>query len=509
MTSTKGTRWLPLAAVAVLVVVLAASGIIPVWPGLLHLVALPPLDQFADLRLLLVRTASWPQFLILLAVVSAVRVILMAWLLGGLDARRLRFAAVFYAVAFGPVLLATLGDATAYATLYSRAFWPAVALVGLLVLILGSVPWQGGVTLRGAMARAWRRGLRIEVMVPYCAAVLALGALADRAPALTVLLVPASAAATGLTVWAMDRAPLTRPVTAFVAVLVAVTVASVVFVQTRRYDDPEPGSRQAGSLFIMSGINSRSGQGSIHRADVHRLGYECDQVYYFSYAGPGDGQPQRDSTCPIRSGVPYEPADTQRPVEEQVALFAEQTANLQRPLIVAAHSHAAWIAWEAVATGRARVDVLVLVGVFPETPLGFPPPDVDRRGRVFGDLLRWAAPATDIVFFPFDPDTPAARQLLGTAGSAQAILGEPLPGEVRVLSITSAADLPLMPHGWRLDVERNGCPVRAAHSSLPTSAAFDDEVIRFLDHRDSPPCPMWRDWGAVVMQAFGVPPSVS
>ena len=509
MTSTKWTRWSPLAAAAVLVVVLAASGIIPVWPGLLHLVALPPLDQFADLRLLLVRTASWPQFLMLLAVVSAARVMLMAWLLGGLDARRLRFAAVFYATAFGPVLLATLGDATAYATLYSRAFWPAVALVGLLVLILGPVPWQGGVTLRGAMARVWRRGLRIEVMAPYCAAVLGLGALADRAPAVTVLLVPISAAATGLTVWAMDRAPLTRPVTALAAVLVALSVMSVVFVQTRRYDDPEPGSRQAGSLFIMSGINSRSGQGSIHRADVHRLGYECDQVYYFSYAGPGDGQPQRDSTCPIRSGAPYEPADTQRPVEEQVAVFAEQTANLQRPLIVAAHSHAAWIAWEAVATGRARVDVLVLVGVFPETPLGFPPPDVDRRGRVFGDLLRWAAPATDIVFFHFDPDTPAARQLLGTAGSAQAILGEPLPGDVRVLSITSAADLPLMPHGWRLDVARNGCPVRAEHSSLPTSAAFDDEVIRFLDRRDPPPCPMWRDWGAVVMQAFGVPPSVS
>ncbi len=52
-------------------------------------------------------------------------------------------------------------------------------------------------------------------------------------------------------------------------------------------------------------------------------------------------------------------------------MFAEQTANLQRPLIVAAHSHAAWIAWEAVATSRARVDVLVLVGVFPETRSAF------------------------------------------------------------------------------------------------------------------------------------------
>ena len=496
-----------MAAAAVLVVVLALGRVVPVWPGLLHLVALPPLDQFADLRLLLVRTDSWPQFLVLLAVVSAVRILLMAWMLGGLDSRRIRFATAFYATAFGPVLLASCADATAYAMLYSRAFWPAVALVAVVVWILGPVPWQGGAGLRAAMGRAWRRGLRIEVMVPYCAAILALGALADRVPALTVLLVPVSAAATGLTVWAMDRAPLRRPVAALAAVLVASTVVSVAFVPTRAYDYPEPGPRQAGSLLVMSGIDSRSGEGTMYRADVQRLGYECEQVYYFSYAGTGGGQPRRNAGCPIRTGAPYEPADTQRPVGEQVALFAEQAANLQRPLTVAAHSHAGWIAWEAVAAGRARVDVLILVGVFPETPLGFPPPDVERPGRVFGDLLRWAVPAIEVAFFPFDPDTPVARQLLGEAGSAQAVLGETLPEEVRVLSVASVADLPLMPHGWRLDVERNGCPVRAAHSSLPVSAAFDDEVIRFLNHRDPLPCPAWRDWGAVVMRALGVPPS--
>ncbi|WP_257890728.1 hypothetical protein [Rhodococcus sp. USK10] len=503
----RGARWWPLAAAAMLVVVLAVCGVVPVWPGQLHLVALPPLDQFADLRLLLVRTDSWSQFLVLLAVVSAVRIMLMAWLLGGLDTRRIRFATAFYATAFGPVLLASCADATAYAMLYSRAFWPAVALVAVLVWILGPVPWQGDAGLRAAMGRTWRRGLRVEVMVPYCAAILALGALAERVPALTVLLVPVSAAATGLTVWAMGRAPLRRPAAALAAVLVASTVVSVIFVRTRAYDDPEPGPRQAGSLLVMAGIDSRSGEGTMHRADVQRLGYECEQVYYFSYAGTGGGQPRRDATCPIRTGAPYEPADTHRPVEEQVALFAEQAANLQRPLTVAAHSHAGWIAWESVATRRAQVDVLILVGVFPDTPLGFPPPQVDRPGRVFGDLLRWAVPAIEFAFFPFDPDTPAARQLLGDAGSAQAVLGETLPEGVRVLSIASAADLPLMPHGRRLDVERNGCPVRAAHSSLPTSAAFDDEVIRFLNHRDPVPCPAWRDWGAVVIQAFGVSPA--
>ncbi|MDO2381561.1 hypothetical protein Q2298_24715, partial [Rhodococcus electrodiphilus] len=454
-------RWWPLAAAAALVVLLAVTNAVPTWPGLIHLVALPPLDQFADLRLVLSRAPSWPVFLMLLAAVSAARVALMAWLLGGLDARRLRFAALFYAVAFGPVLLAAFADATAYAVLYSRLFWPAVALVGVLVLTLGPVPWQGTVRLREALALTRRRGLRVEVTLPYCAVVLALGALAERVPVLTVPLVPVSAVTTGLAIRAMHRPALRRPgaaVSAFVAALVAVSIA---FVATRGYDEPEPGPPQPGSLLILSGINSASGRGAIHATDVHRLGYRCEQVYYFSYAGPGDGQPQRDATCPIRTGAPYGPSDTQRPFQEQVDLFVEQASGLPRPLVVAAHSHAVWVVWEAVATGRADVDALLLVGPFPSTPTGYPPPGVNAPGRVFADLLRLAAPATDLVRFHFDPETPAARDLLGTAGAAESVLARPLPGAVRASSLPSATDLPLMPDGRELDVERNECPATA------------------------------------------------
>lgn len=498
-------RWWPLAAAAALVVLLAVTNAVPTWPGLIHLVALPPLDQFADLRLVLSRAPSWPVFLMLLAAVSAARVALMAWLLGGLDARRLRFAALFYAVAFGPVLLAAFADATAYAVLYSRLFWPAVALVGVLVLTLGPVPWQGTVRLREALALTRRRGLRVEVTLPYCAVVLALGALAERVPVLTVPLVPVSAVTTGLAIRAMHRPALRRPgaaVSAFVAALVAVSIA---FVATRGYDEPEPGPPQPGSLLILSGINSASGRGAIHATDVHRLGYRCEQVYYFSYAGPGDGQPQRDATCPIRTGAPYGPSDTQRPFQEQVDLFVEQASGLPRPLVVAAHSHAVWVVWEAVATGRADVDALLLVGPFPSTPTGYPPPGVNAPGRVFADLLHLAAPATDLVRFHFDPETPAARDLLGTAGAAESVLARPLPGAVRASSLPSATDLPLMPDGRELDVERNECPARVAHPYLPKSAAFEDAAIRFLNGRPPPPCPPWRDWGAVLVRPFGVP----
>ncbi|MBH0122957.1 hypothetical protein I0Q12_27065 [Rhodococcus sp. CX] len=498
------TRWWPLAATAAFVVLLAATGAIPTWPGLIHLVALPPLDQFTDLRLLLSRASSWPVFLALLAVVTAVRVVLMAWLLGGLDARRLRFAALFYAVAFGPVLVAAFADAVAYAVLYSRLFWPAVALVGVLVFTLGAVPWQGRPRLREAVALTWRRGLRVEVMLPYCAVVLALGAVADRIPGLTVPLVPVSAVATGLTIVMMDRPASRRPGAALTALVAVLTAVSIVFVATRGYDEPEPGPPQPGSLLIVAGINSASGRSVIHATDVHRLGYRCEQVYYFSYAGPGNGQPQEDATCPIRTGAPYGPIDTERPFREQVDLFVEQASALPRPLVVAAHSHAVWVVWEAVATGRVDVDALLLAGAFPSTPTGYPPPHVNDPGRVLGDLLRVAASSAGLAGFHFDPDSPAARDLLGTLGTAESILAQQLPPSVRAMSLPSAADLPLMAD-HRLNVERNECPARVAHPNLPASAAFEDATIRFLNGRTPPPCPPWRDWGAVAFRPFGMP----
>lgn len=65
---------LPLAVVAVVVTVLAAMNVLPPWPGLPHLVALPPVDLFADLRVLLTQATSGSAFVLLLALVLTVRV---------------------------------------------------------------------------------------------------------------------------------------------------------------------------------------------------------------------------------------------------------------------------------------------------------------------------------------------------------------------------------------------------------------------------------------------------
>jgi hypothetical protein len=497
------TRWWPLAASALLVVILAATGVIPTWPGLVHLVAFPPLDVYADLRVLLVLTESWPQFLVLLAITAACRIALLAWLMGGIH--RWRLAAAFYAVIVAPTALAAFSSTASYAVLYSRIFWPAAALIAVMVLLFGPVPWQGADTLRSSIALAWRRGLRLEVMFPYCIAILALGTFADAAPGTTLALVPVSALATGVAVRMMGRPPVTRPILALGTTVAVLAVSGMAFVATRSYETPDPGPRQAGSLLILAGINSKSGRGAIHATDIHRIGYSCDQVYYFSYAGPGDGQPQHDATCPIRTGAPYGRDDTQVSFTQQVDLFVEQAEPLPRPLTVAAHSHAAWVVWEAAATDKVVVDTLMLVGPFASTPLGYPPAGVRAPGAVVGDLLRWAAPITDLVDFNFDPDTPAARDLLATAGAADAIFARALPEQTRALAFTSTTDLPLMPDGWQLNVERNACPARVAHPYLPRSPQFEDAAIRFLNHWPRLSCPAWRDWGAVLMHAFGPP----
>lgn len=513
-------RLWPLAGVAAVIVLLAATGVLPQWSGLAHLVALPPLDMYADLRLLLTRTTSVPAFVALLLGVTAVRITVLALLLGGLSRDRLRFAALFYTAAFPLLLLAATIDFASYAVLYSRLFWPAVAVVAVVVLVAAPAPWQQPpavappgspppLRLRHGLGRSLRRGLRLEVMIPYAVVVIGLGALGDLAGGwVTVVLVPASALATAAAISLLARPVVGRPLRRLAAAGLVAVVAGAAFVVTRTVEPAPPAEARPGSLFIMSGINSSSGSGSIFEADVAALGYGCDQVFYFSYAGTGDGAPQGDATCPIRTGAPYDPADTLRPVAEQVDLFAAQVRDLPGPVVVAGHSLAAWIAWQAVATGRApQVDVLVLVGPFPDSPVGFPPSGQDGTGRVAGDLLRLLAPLAEEADFHFQPDAPAARELLATPNTASEVFGRPLPERVRTLSLTSATDLPLMPSGWRLPVDRNACPVREAHPYLPETPAFYHEVNRFLDGQPPLPCPPWRDWGAPMARPFGVPPA--
>jgi hypothetical protein len=498
--------WAVVAGLAVTVVALAAVGVLPRWPGLPHLVALPPLDLFADLRWLLTRSASLPGFLAGLVAVVAVRIVVLALLLGGLTRARVGFAARFYGSALVPALLAAQLNFSAHAALYSRLFWPAVTITGITCAVLAAAPWTGRASLRDAVRAAWAGGLRLWALAAYGAVLVVIGTAAEAVGA--VALVPVSAAATlGAISWLRRRPPRAAAlqIASTLAALVLLTAAMVV---TRGTAPAAPVVERDGSLLVMSGINSASGEGAIFELDPAAIGHRCQDKYYFSYAGTGEGQPRGDAACPIRTGAPYQPEDTQRPFAEQVRLLAAQASELPEPVVVIGHSQAAWVAWQAAADGLLPgVSDIVLLGPFPASPLTWPPAGERGEGRVGGDGFRLLQPLANAADFDFEVDAPLARELLATADAAGAVFARPLPDDTRALAVTALPDLALMPDDWRVPGAENACPVREAHPYLPLTPAFHHEVNRFLDGGSPAPCPGWRPLVRPVMQAWGVPAS--
>lgn len=500
----------PLAGLAVAVMALAALGVLPTWSGLPHLVALPPLDLYADLRVLLTHATSWPWFCVVLVLVFGARVALLAFLLGGLDRQRLRFAAVLYGVALLPMLLAAELNYAAFALLYGRLFWITIALAAMTVLLLAALPWHGVTRLPEAWRRSWGGGLRAGPLAGYAVGLLLLGVLVERWPLLAVPAVVVSAGLTMLMIRLLARPP-RRGAGARLAVVLIVAVSLVVplFVPLGSSSEGAPPSARRGSVLFMSGINSASGVGAVFRVDPARWGYRCDQVHYFSYAEVGGGQRRGLARCPIRTGAPFTAGDTHRGLDELGVLLGEQVRALPGPVVVVGHSYSAWVAWRAVARGVApEVDVLILAGAFPESTHGYLDRGVDGPGVVASDLLRAIAPLASARGFPLDPDAPAFRTMLGDRHGPARVVREPLPSRVRALSVIAATDLPLLPSGGRLRGTRNVCPARVEHADLPDSGVMAGEVNRFLNGLPSAPCPAWRSWSGVAVRPFGVPPAV-
>lgn len=496
-----------LAAVSLIVVALAILEILPIWPGLVHLVALPPLDMYTDLRLIVTQAPSWPVAVTALVGIPALRIVVMAYLLGALNRANLDLSARFYALLMLPLLVAAAVVSVAAAMPHSYLFWIGIGVLAPVVVGCAAAPWLGTTRLRSAFQRTWRQGLRLEVLLPYLVTVMALGVLADRVAELTLLLVPVSALATAVALYFLQRPPVRRPGLLGALALVAALMVTGVLVDDRRSEvSVQEPPRQEGSLMVMAGIDSTSGEGTMLGTQPEELGYTCEQLYYFSYAGAGEGQPRGHAVCPNTSGAPYEREDTQRPLDELVEVFVEQTEDLPRPLVVAGHSNSAWVAWEAAARGEAEIDVLVLAGPMPDSPVGYPLPRQDGTGRVLGDLLRLFAPVAAFFDYEPHPDAPQARELQADPNASRAIYSQPLPEEVRTLSVTVTRDLALMPGGWRLDVDHNACPVQASHAELPLTSEYTEELIRFLDGQPGLECSALRGWYSTLALPFAAAP---
>lgn len=493
----------PLVAVAALVSALGASGVIPLWPGSVHQVALPPLDLFADVRVLLAESPSYPAFVVQLVVVFAARTAVLATMVGALDRGGLARAACFYGAAL-PV--AVVAGGLAYSgvnAVYSPFLWGGVALAVATLVAMGGRPWRHGT--------GRHRTLRVVVYLAALLVVSLLSAVGGSGARLALVWV--SAALTAVTIRWLDRDRPTRTrnraplpvvlVPAVLPALLALPVSSPVSSPV----SPPLASRPEGTLFVVPGIDGSSGDSTMFRLDPAALGYDCDSTVYFSYAGTGPGAPQRGSRCPIRTGAPYGPDDTLRPLEELVDTFRAQYAQLEPPVLVIAHSQGGWIATAALGTGSTvpAPTALVLLGAFPGHRSAY---QLDGHGEgVVGTGLLEALTALlrGLHVTAFDPRAPLPRELLATPGAIERHTQGALAAGVRVITVTSALDLPVMAGDGELPGAEQSCPVYVHHGHLPESARALAEVRQALGSPDGRRCAWWRRWPAQAFSSFAVP----
>jgi hypothetical protein len=509
----------PLLAVAAAVSLLGAAGAIPVWAGLPHHTALPPLDLAADVRVLLAEAPSYPWFVLGLLAVVALRAAVLTAVLRSLASDGLGWAVRFYALALGPALVAGALGYAGVAALYSPFLWIGAAVSVIAVIVLGPLPW------RRLGAGGWRR----RRLTGYLAALLAISLVsALGGPVVQTACVWVSVGVTVIVAaWPQVGSVLPHPVHGTGIAAVALVVVGLAAPAPAWGRGRPAGSGSAGwpaasvpagaavtgegagggTLFLVPGIGGMTGTSTMFELDPAALGFDCDRTAYFSYAGPGRGGPQRQARCPVRTGAPYRFDDTRRPIGELATSFRAQLAELTPPVVVVAHSQGGWVTAAGLDEASAPpVEAVVLVGVFPDHRRGY---ELDGTGAgVVGTdamealvaLLRGADATT------FDPRAPLTRQVLGMPDGVRDIMRGAFPPEVRVATVTSVFDLPVMAEGWQLPGVTDLCPVPVHHGHLPTSSQVHDRISAFLAGRPESGCPPWRRWPAQAVTAFGSPP---
>ena len=180
------------------VVVAALAGWLPRWPGLAHMVALPPLDLFADVRVLMARATSTPAFVVGLVVSVGARAAILAAVIG-FTRKRFLFTLRFYLAALVPALVASSLDFSGRSILYAYLIWGALLLTVATFGVLGASAWIGRDKLLPAVTESARYAFRSAAIAAYLV-VLTLVGLLWRDPGATtqVLVVPFSGALTVL-----------------------------------------------------------------------------------------------------------------------------------------------------------------------------------------------------------------------------------------------------------------------------------------------------------------------
>lgn len=473
--------WGPLALLAGVTVLFGAAGVLPRWPGLVHAVAIPPLDLAFDLRVLIARASSYPLFVMGALLSLAVRSLMLAAVLGAIGSeehfrKRLFRAARFYLVVWIPVGFAAGLSFAALAALYHWYYWAGLGAL----LVTSSV----------AAMRLPADGLRFPGVLGYLFLLTAIGGLAGATGRWgSVALVPVSAALTLATLGYRPRHrrnPLASAASV-VALVSCVNAATVGLFGAVSFGGSRPTIQLEAVLFLVPGVDTSSGHGALYRLDPATLGFSCDRVFYYSYLGPGPGAPRGDARCPIRLHAPYGQEDTQLSIDQLSNAFAEQIAVLRytmegSPIVVVTHSQGNLIAWRAISSGSSlAVSHLVMLAGFADNPAPYPPRGQDGSGRVGGDVLRGLTGLSRRMGVgTFDPDAALARQILATVGGAQAILSGRLPSDVQALTVEATFDAPLLSGGRPVRGARDGGTVDTTHVGLVTSTRTAHVIRRFL-----------------------------
>ena len=203
---------------------------------------------------------------------------------------------------------------------------------------------------------------------------------------------------------------------------------------------PAPPARR-GSLLLVAGVDTSTGNGALFKFVPQSLGFSCAQTFYYSYRGPGSGGPQGEARCPIRTGARYTKHDTTRPLRELTAGMRAQLSRLPRPIVVVTHSQGAWIAWSEITSGDdSGVRAIAMLAPFNEGLAPYPPTGVNRAGAAGGAAVRIVTDlGRSLGINQFDPDAPLARELQGTPGAVERLVGRHrLPRSVRVCVVLAA-----------------------------------------------------------------------
>jgi hypothetical protein len=485
----------------------ALSGLLPEWPGLAHEVALPPLDFFADVRVLMAASRSIPVFAFGVVVAIVVRAALLATVIGS-TRRHFGFAVRFYCLALAPAVLAAGLDFSGRAVLYSYLIGAGLFVTVVTFIAFGAAPWVGRDALHNALAAGARQRFRFAALGLYLVALTIVGTVWRRPDDVSqVLVVPLSGVLSAIAVRRLAAPPMRRLSPRMIAVAVGATVVLALVVPrfggTASHVTERP---RRGSLLLVAGVDTNTGDGAMFKLDPAELGFSCRQTFYYSYRGPGGGGPQGMARCPIRTGAPYLKSDTTRPLRQLAAGLRAQLVALPRPVVVVTHSQGAWIAWSAITGGNAAgVDELVMLAPFAEGLAPYPPPNADAAGAVGGVAVRLVTDLGRVLGISrFDPDAPLARELQGTPGAVVRLVGHPLPGGVRGAAVLARFDLALEPRPWPHGLAE-ACPGWLTHAELPTSSIVAATVDRFLDGGSLGTCPDWIAMLGHATDAFGAP----